>query len=74
VTTVLVNICISCRHLDTTTEARRCTAFPDGIPKPIYIGGFDHRNPYPGDHGIRHETLEGMEDMVAEYELRRRTS
>jgi hypothetical protein len=31
----------------------RCEAFPDGIPKQISYGGFDHREPFKGDHGLR---------------------
>jgi len=30
-----------------------CDAFPDGIPDEILRQGFDHRNEYPGDNGIR---------------------
>lgn len=32
-----------------------CAAFPDRIPSIITVGGFDHREPYPGDNGIRFE-------------------
>jgi hypothetical protein len=35
-------------------ETATCSAFPDGIPAEILDGGFDHREPYPGDGGIRY--------------------
>lgn len=30
-----------------------CQAFPGGIPPEILHQGFDHRNEFPGDNGIR---------------------
>jgi hypothetical protein len=44
-------VCTLCRNL-TDLPARHCSAFPDGIPDAIWKGDNDHRQPYPGDHGI----------------------
>ena len=35
-----------------------CDVYPDRIPDEILLNKADHRNPYPGDHGIRFEPLE----------------
>ena len=50
------SVCIRCRHWR-LLEGRTCDAFPDGIPPEIWIGENEHRNPYPGDHGIRFEAV-----------------
>ena len=53
-------LCFSCAHfrsyLETGREESSCAAFPDGIPDEIVFGGYDHRLPYPGDHGVRYES------------------
>ena len=48
--------CRICKHL---RDARlwTCDAFPYGIPAAILSNRFDHRNPFPGDHGIRFEPI-----------------
>jgi hypothetical protein len=76
------SICAACTRLKTlpnpdhdpdgkspyTTFVRFCAAFPDGIPDDIDLGGFDHRLPYPGDHGIRFEFEQGKETLLNGYE------
>jgi len=34
-----------------------CKAFPSGIPDEVLQGENDHREPYPGDNGIRFEPI-----------------
>ncbi len=48
--------CRRCKNFDNY----RCPAFPGpgGIPEVIMLGGFDHREAFPGDHGIRFEPIE----------------
>ncbi len=45
-----------------------CAAFPDGIPAAIYVEGFDHRHPYPGDGGVRFELDRASTVQLAAYE------
>jgi hypothetical protein len=56
-----------CKHLrgilqtdeSETDERPYCSAFPKGIPDEIAYGDNLHLEPYPGDHGIQYEKLEG---------------
>ena len=43
-------ICHLCARRKSPT---RCDAFPEGIPREILTGDFDHRKSYPGDGGKR---------------------
>lgn len=44
-------LCLTCKRL---TGEQVCEAFPNGIPDAIYWGGYNHRNSYPGDNGLRY--------------------
>ena len=49
-------VCPICRHY---LGGRRCKAF-DMIPDELFVTGLDdHRQPYPGDGGIRFEAIDG---------------
>lgn len=50
--TVVASQCRGCIHAE---DPYHCPAFaPDKlIPFDIVFNDFDHRNPYPGDHGVR---------------------
>ncbi len=52
-TTIPAAQCGTCRHY---RGRRVCAAYPDGIPTGIYLGSTDHRQPQPGDAGIRWES------------------
>ncbi len=46
--------CYSCAHYDRdSVKSPQCPAFPNGIPREIIRGEFDHRKPYPKDNGVR---------------------
>lgn len=49
---IFSTVCNGCRHW-IRKPGRKCEAFPEGIPLPIWLGENDHHLPYDGDQGIR---------------------
>jgi hypothetical protein len=47
--------CAYCLHVERIDEklTGNCKAYPDGIPRALKWDAIDHRDPYPGDNGIR---------------------
>lgn len=52
-------MCMICKHK--FKNKRKCQAFPEGIPWDIYSAGYDHRQPWDGDRGIRFEPIDEAE-------------
>ena len=56
-------ICCKNHHKRSLT----CEAFPKGVPKEILHGHHDHREPYPGDNGIRYDPIDPEHPQEAPY-------
>lgn len=48
--------CVTCKHK--SPFGPTCAAFPEGIPNEILDAENDHRESFPGDHGIRYEPMD----------------
>lgn len=55
-----VTQCSFCQHL---RKGFVCAAFEDGTPEEILFGEHDHREPYPGDGGVRFEIMPEYRDL-----------
>ena len=60
-------ICNNCKNY---IKDLQCSAFLV-VPDEILNGEFDHRNPYPGDNGIRFEPIKEPEKFVSRSQERR---
>lgn len=59
---IALNSCMKCKHFNfKNKDANTCKAFPGGIPNIIFLGKNDHKELFPGDHGIQFEPLEEKE-------------
>jgi hypothetical protein len=65
------SICASCALLRIGPKGGFCEAFPKGIPEAIAFDYFDHRDPFPGDNGIRWRFREGQEEVLRLFEMAR---
>lgn len=50
-------VCTHCKYIDLESIEHKCLAYPSHIPDKIWFGKNDHKNPYPGDHGIQFEPV-----------------
>lgn len=64
-------ICSACSRYNRPVsygDTGTCKAFPMGIPHEIFFGGYDHRQPFEGDAGVRFRLAEGAEPALEAYE------
>lgn len=64
-------MCLQCAHFEEASpiddkDFPTCAAFPQGIPDDIIRRGFDHRQEYPGDGGVRFEPAEDANMRIIE--------
>jgi hypothetical protein len=50
-TSIAPPICGGCTRRIGTLLEPKCNAYPDGIPTPIVLSQYDHRQPFAGDNG-----------------------
>ena len=58
------SVCNRCVHFHKGAR-RKCDAFSEAIPLEIWEGKNDHRQPYPGDHGIQFEDARKLSAVPA---------
>lgn len=54
---LVMSQCVSCAR---KRIGPGCDAYPERIPDPILRNEHDHHDPYPGDNGIRFESIEPL--------------
>lgn len=64
--------CLGCRHYEWGwLDDDRCAAFPDGVPREIWLGDADHSKPFPGDGGVRFDPVPSEEAKKGLVQIRR---
>ena len=62
--TIIATMCAWCTRFWFGRPGMTCDAFPTGIPEDILFMRYDHRQPYPGDDGVRFDPQPGTEDFL----------
>ena len=62
-----LSLCAACARFDERTGA--CAAFPQGIPIEITRKLYDHRYPYPGDHGIMFQLSPTRDQILKSFDI-----
>lgn len=64
--------CLGCRHYEWAwLDDDRCAAFPDGVPREVWLGSTPHDAPVPGDGGVRFELIGSDDAKTGLVQLRR---
>jgi hypothetical protein len=58
--------CFECKHRLPQTRLA-CKAFPNGVPREIFLSDHNHREPFVGDNGYRFEMTEETKALKLKF-------